>query len=184
MSGQIRKELPAGYYNDAYKYQYDWRCYINLADNITKQMKLTGAQNKKIIDIGCGVGWFTDHLYFNVSRDITGIDFSEKGLLHAKREFPCINFILANVYEFDYSGYEVALIMETLEHLENDKKVIEKLDKGCQVYASVPYLKERDCEAHVRIFDEKVIAERYGEYLDLKSIVQIESFIAFYGVRK
>ena len=117
-------------------------------------------------------------------RNIKGIDFSEKGLMHAKRQFPCIEFIQANVYEFDYGEYEVAIIMETLEHLEKDDELIKMLPKGCQVFASVPYQDLRDCAVHVRLFDEEVIKERYGEYLELKSIVQVDQFLMIYGVRK
>jgi 2-polyprenyl-3-methyl-5-hydroxy-6-metoxy-1,4-benzoquinol methylase len=179
-----RKELPAGYYDDAYKFSYDWQQYIKLADKMVEQMKLTGAKDKKIIDVGSGVGWFTDHLYFNVSRETSGIDFSEVAIMHAKRMYPCCKFICGSVYDYDYSGCEVAVIMETLEHLEKDIELIEKLPQGCKIYASVPYELQRDCAAHVRIFNEEIVRERYSKAIDIISIAQVDQFLLFYGVRK
>ena len=151
-------------YNIRYKYGYNWSCYSELANHIIRVMSENKEHGKKTIDVGCGIGWFTDMYYFNISRDVKGIDFSTLAILfHARRMYPAIEFEIADIFKYDYTGYELAILMEVLEHIDDDVGLIEKLPKGCTVYATVPFEKERMDITHVREYSINSVTERYGK---------------------
>ena len=179
------KEFDQAIYNERYKYGYDWNDYNNLAVKVIQMCNETGAKGKPTIDIGCGVGWFTDMYYFNVSRDITGIDFSEKAILcHARRMYPSITFGIENIYEYDYNKYQVALLTEVLEHVEKDIELLSRLPQGCKVYATIPFESERRDITHVREYTLKGTHDRYGSVLDIERCEKFEQYIIIYGIRK
>lgn len=180
-----KKEFGPDIYDMRYKYGYNWGCYITLGSNLITMAIEKGYKDKKTIDIGCGVGWFTDMYYMNVSRDIKGIDFSGKALdFHAKRMFPCIEFSEINIYNFDYTGYEVAIFMEVLEHIAEDKSLFSKLQKGCAVFCTVPFEKERQDITHVREYTISDVYKRYEDLLDIRECKKVDQYILFYGVKK
>lgn len=172
-------------YNSRYKYGYNWGCYTQLGNRLLEVMRMVGCADKKIIDIGCGVGWFTNEIYFNVSRNVRGIDFSDKAIDHyARLAYPSIEFYVADIYECDYSGYEVAVLTEVLEHLDRDKELLARLPKGCKVFATVPLDHMREDPTHRRIYQMDTIKERYGDILDVQLVSQQGQFIMFWGLRK
>jgi 2-polyprenyl-3-methyl-5-hydroxy-6-metoxy-1,4-benzoquinol methylase len=180
-----RKEFGSQIYNVRYKYGYNWGCYQKLALHLIQMMEKNVEKDKKVIDIGCGVGWFTDMCYFNISRDIKGIDFSKLAILfHANRMYPAIDFEIADIYEYDYTGCEVAILMEVLEHIDKDIELISRLPSGCIVYATVPFEKERMDMTHVREYSINSTMERYGELLDFKTCEKFEQYIVIRGIRK
>jgi 2-polyprenyl-3-methyl-5-hydroxy-6-metoxy-1,4-benzoquinol methylase len=179
------KEYDSAIYNIRYKYGYNWSCYQNLSAKLVRMMIDNGEKDKKTIDIGCGVGWFTDMYYFNVSRDVKGIDFSELGIrFHAERMYPAIEFEIANIYDYDYTGNEVAIMMEVLEHVDNDKELISKLPEGCMLYATVPFEKDRQDITHVREYSIDETMKRYGDLLEFKACEKFENYIIIVGKRK
>lgn len=179
------KEFNADIYGLRYKYGYNWGCYQNLAIHLIKMMVENKENDKKIIDIGCGVGWFTDMTYFNVSRNISGVDFSKIAIwFHARRLYPAIKFHIANIYDHDYTGCEVAILTEVLEHVDKDLDLLEKLPKGCTVYATIPFEKERQDITHVREYSIDSVTKRYGRVLEFKTVEKFEQYIVVCGVKK
>jgi 2-polyprenyl-3-methyl-5-hydroxy-6-metoxy-1,4-benzoquinol methylase len=179
------KEYNNTIYDIRYKYGYNWACYQNLAVHMIDMMEKNNEYGKKTIDIGCGVGWFTDMMYFNVSRNIKGIDFSELAIkFHAIRSYPSIDFETANIYDYNYEGYEMAVLMEVLEHVDNDIGLISSLPQGCVLYATVPFEDKRRDMTHVREYSINSVMERYGELLELKTCEKFEDFIIIRGIRK
>ena len=179
------KEFNQDIYSIRYKYGYNWSCYHNLSKHILKMMVDNKENGKKIIDIGCGIGWFTDMTYFNISRDIKGIDFSNLAILfHARRMYPAIEFEIADIYKYDYTGNQVAVLMEVLEHIDNDVELISNIPVGCAVYATVPFEKERQDVTHVREFSIKGTMERYKDILDITTCEKFEQYIVIRGIRK
>lgn len=184
-SERIIKEFGADIYSLRYKYGYNWGCYQNLAIHLIKMMVENKEMNKKFIDIGCGVGWFSDMLYFNVSRDIKGIDFSKLAILfHARRLYPAIEFEIVDIYDYDYAGCEVAIITEVLEHIDGDIELLDKLPKGCTVYATVPFEKERQDVTHVREYSIDSVTKKYGRLMKFKTVEKFEQYIVICGVIK
>ena len=73
-------------------------------------------------------------VYFNVSRNISGVDFSDLAIdFHAKRMYPSIEFVKGDIYEYDYTGCEVAILTEVLEHVEKDIELLKRIPVGCAV---------------------------------------------------
>ena len=178
----VPSEAGKGVYNSRYKYGYKWDVYAPLGNRVMEVMKMVGCDGKKIIDIGCGVGWFTNDIYYNVSRDVKGIDFAEKAIDHyARLAYPSIEFEVADVYKYDYTGFEVAVVTEVLEHLQGDLDLLKRLPKGCKVFATVPNDHEREDFTHVRYYTEDSIRERYGDILDLKLVSIQGQSILFWG---
>lgn len=185
METKTIKEYGSEIYSLRYKYGYNWACYRNLSMNLIQKMVLNKDTNKKTIDIGCGIGWFTDMLYFNISRNIRGIDFSKLAIqFHAKRMYPAINFEIADIYEYDYSDYQVAILTEVLEHIDKDIELLTRLPKDCIIYATVPFEKERMDITHVREYDINSIMARYKEIIDFKTCEKFEQYIIIRGIRQ
>ena len=120
----------------------------------------------KIIDLGCGVGYFatliTEHHY-------TGIDFSAKVIEIAKEINPNKKFIQANlldetVYSYIYDKSSVYVCLEALEHIEKDIEVLRTIPSGSPIIISVP---NRDFISHVRFFkNQNEIIERYKDIIE------------------
>lgn len=119
--------------------------YINLIGIIRKYL---GKRQTRILDIGCGVGTISFYLA-SKGHYVTGIDLSESAIKMAKKNAKVLH--LENNLEFllvDFpknsikDKFQVVLISEVLEHLNDDKKAIKLayglLEKGGTVIASCP----------------------------------------------
>ncbi len=180
-----KKEAGQEVYSARYKYGYNWSEYQNLSKHLMQKMADNKEMNKKIIDIGCGIGWYTDILYFNISRDITGIDFSKLAILfHARRMYPSVEFIIGDIYTHDYTGYQVAVLTEVLEHINNDLALLDRLPKGCRIYATVPFEKERYDPTHVREYSISSTMERYRDVMEIQACEKFEQYIYIIGTIK
>lgn len=78
-----------------------------------------------ILDLGCGEGTRLNYL-FSENKKIIGIDISEKALELAKRRYPKIKFIQADLEKIplEDNGFELIYSAYVLEHLEKPAKVI------------------------------------------------------------
>ena len=88
----------------------------------------------KILDIGCGGGLVSEGIA-KLGADVTGIDFIEENIRvakkHAKQSKLEINYIVKDFEkERLTSKYDVIIIFEVLEHLENWKSFLEKIQKN------------------------------------------------------
>ena len=88
----------------------------------------------KILDLGCGGGLVSEGIA-KLGADVTGIDFIEENIRvakkHAKQNKLEINYIVKDFEkERLTSKYDVIIIFEVLEHLENWKSFLEKIQKN------------------------------------------------------
>ena len=88
----------------------------------------------KILDVGCGGGLVSEGIA-KLGADVTGIDFIEENIRvakkHAKQSQLEINYIVKDFEkERLTSKYDVIIIFEVLEHLENWKSFLEKIQKN------------------------------------------------------
>lgn len=141
--------------------------------------KLSENSISKVLDIGCGPGQFANCMRDELPEvEYTGLDFSQTAIDFATQLNPTTQFIVADAVEYDYSSleYEAVVITEFLEHVHGDLTVLEKLNSGSLILATLPNM---DSEGHVRFlskdYDEAIqaIQERYSE---LCNIQQIEYF--------
>lgn len=136
-----------------------WRKVIQLLDN-----------NSIIADFGCGVGQFAQLILSNGLNYAYGVDFSEQAIEMAKERNGLDCFYLANLYDessFRIKDYNTAILLEVLEHVEHDMKILSYLPEGVRVIFSVPNF---DDPAHLRIYNCESVKERYGDILDISEI--------------
>lgn len=121
-----------------------------------------------IVDMGCGVGLFTDVLLEHEYTNYLGIDFSKMMLNKARERHPKMTFILGNITEKIiykvYSNHRIFMLLEVLEHIEKDIDALKGIPSGSLIIFSVP---DYDAKSHVRFFSNaKEVISRYHSVLD------------------
>lgn len=95
----------------------DWNIMRGIC--ILEYMGSTALFAPKILDIGCGTGWFTEKL----SRigEATGIDLSSDAIEIARLNYPRIDFMTANLYDYPFEpeSFDVVVAQEVLPHVED-----------------------------------------------------------------
>ena len=156
----MKKELGRKFYNDCYKVEpkynthYKNSPYFEMWESILNKVD-------DIADFGCGVGQFAQMAIDQGVKYSYGLDFSDTAIDRCKE----INdrFYLRSLHDEDvYSlrPYKTAVLLEVLEHLDNDKEVLTFIPKGRNIVISVPNF---DSEGHVRYFkDIEEVLNRYS----------------------
>ncbi|MFA5599027.1 MAG: class I SAM-dependent methyltransferase [Phenylobacterium sp.] len=165
----MKKQKDCNWYNNAYKklVEYNKQPEKSGYYPIWFQAMSWINEDAKILDLGCGPGQFAKLLHKNGKNYVLGVDFSEVAIEKAKDNNPLLNFIVGDLHDNDAYDceYDVVLLFEVLEHIENDILVLNKIKKDKVVIFSVPSF---DAESHVRFFaDLKSVLERYRDYIDI-----------------
>jgi len=168
------KEYPKEWYDKSYiDSNYNLpihECgYYNLYKTVLSLMPYN--KGIKILELGCGTGRLARLLYDNGYKRYIGIDFSEIAIQSAKKYAPECTFIVEDIVSDCESNLfktaDLFIILETLEHIEKDRLVIERIPEAKRVIISVP---PNDYKSHVRFFDSfESIEKRYGDLLDFSS---------------
>lgn len=95
-------------------------------------VKLTG---KKVIDVGCGDGVYTNELFKQYHpKQIIGVDSSINAIklaqvLHSKNER--IQFKTCSIYDLNrsFSHFDIAIVRGVIHHVENPQKAIASVTK-------------------------------------------------------
>ena len=87
--------------------------------------------NTKILDVGCGGGLMSEGMC-KIGANVTGIDFVKENInvakTHSKKNNLKINYIIKDFEKEEISSkYDVIIIFEVLEHLNNWKTFIKKI---------------------------------------------------------
>ena len=98
---------------------------------ILETLNKKNLNNTKILDIGCGGGLVSEGLS-KIGATITGIDFIKENInvakMHAKKNNLKINYFVKDFEkEKITSKYDVIIILEVLEHLNNWEKFVKKI---------------------------------------------------------
>lgn len=165
------------YYDEMYKRGYDTTRYQLLYKDIAEK-----CGSEPTLDIGCGTG----DLFRFIDR-LAGFDISSEGINQAKEKLGEVLSYEAehtkkrmideriwqgDIYEEEIeSGYENYLLIEVLEHLKDDKKIIGKIPKGKKIIFTVPSFKD---PSHVRTFNREKVKERYGDQIIIEAISRYE----------
>lgn len=171
-----RHELGFEYYDNVYmfakKYKdgYKKSPYLKIWEYIMTKIH----PEEAIVDLGCGTGQFAQMCKAYKKKYAYGVDFSPQAILMANERCPDLKFYLGDlmnptVYNHDF--YAVAVCLEVLEHVHEDRSIIENIPSGKRIIFGVPNF---DSAGHVRMFKSKrEIKERYG---DLVSCTDIKIF--------
>ncbi len=76
--------------------------------------------DERVLDIGCGIGAVAHHVATTCNAKVVGIDYSERNLEQARRQFshPNVEYCLGDVTQGLPPGpYDVVILSNVLEHL-------------------------------------------------------------------
>jgi len=101
---------------------------------ILDQINNRDITNLKILDVGCGGGIICEPLA-RLGAKVTGIDFAPNNIkvakTHSKRNKLKINYIYKDIEKSKLDEkYDIILMFEVLEHLDNWKKTIKNIKKN------------------------------------------------------
>lgn len=111
----------------------------------------------KIVDAGCGSGWFTNMLTNEfINSEVCGYDFSETAIEYSKQKYPSVKFKTFDLYKkFPYKC-DLIFCFSVLEHLKYPKVVIQnfattKTNTG-RIILVVPNGKVDTFEGHIHFW--------------------------------
>ena len=97
---------------------------------------------KKIIDLGCGEGFFEAFLLKNkYGAEMVGIDINPDSIKYAQKNNPGVKFLTGDILNLKMKGnFDLVLMLEVLEHLPQPGKALktsQSLSK--KILVSVPW---------------------------------------------
>ena len=101
---------------------------------ILDQIKNKNIKNLKVLDVGCGGGIICEPLA-RLGAKVTGIDFAPNNIIaakiHSKKNKLKINYINKDIEKSELDEkFDIILMFEVLEHLDNWKKTIKNIKKN------------------------------------------------------
>ena len=101
---------------------------------ILEQINNREIKNLKILDVGCGGGIICEPLA-RLGAKVTGIDFAPNNIkaakIHSKKNKLKIKYIYNDIEKSKLNGkFDLILMFEVLEHLDNWKKTIKNIKKN------------------------------------------------------
>ncbi|MFA9456773.1 class I SAM-dependent methyltransferase [Halalkalibacter sp. AB-rgal2] len=163
-----------GGYKNMYRKHYSTSPYFKVWNKAIEIIKTI--DNPAMIEIGCGVGQFAQMLFDHHYTQYKGIDFSDTAISLAQTRNPLFqkNFSIDDAYTSSIyeEHYNLVILFEVLEHLQQDLPVLANIKKGVKVIFSVPNF---DSASHVRHFQSKEhVFERYRNELHINQIHPIK----------
>lgn len=185
-------EQPTKYYDDLYSRSKirSWEDYRTPRKQLYEVAAEMIDPGSSVVDLGCGPGHFA--MYLNANRaDIMaydGCDFSKVAIDQAaaldlpdKYYFEVLDLTLVKSL-YGFPDNYIFVMMEVLEHIEDDLHVLNAIPSGSTCIISVP---EFDNPAHVRTFaDMDAVRARYGDLIDIQDVRHIHKWHLFKGVKK
>lgn len=138
----IWNQVPVDYYQTGIRknfLQKLWHSHkINLAEKLIKTREF-----KNCLDVGCNSGYMLSQLQKKFPKaSYVGVDIYDKAIDFAKENYPAINFKVADATRlpFKTKSFDLVTFYETIEHVENPKKVLKELrriltDSGALILA-------------------------------------------------
>ena len=105
-----------------------------------------------VVDAACGEGYGTDYASI-FAKSATGADISKEATDFASSVYPTATYVTKDCCDFDYSGADLVISFETIEHLPDPEKFLEAV-KACQgrIVISTPNRKLYD--PHAKLGDK------------------------------
>jgi predicted RNA methylase len=166
------KQQPPEYYNGIKYNRPDiYERYRIIYDNAATLLPATDKCDK-IIDLGCGVGYFAMTVQKLGYDDYLGVDFSDAMIKLARARCPQMEFIKCDLFsDFMMDVFEqetMYVLLEVLEHVKKDRELLQKLPRGSTVIFSLP---SYDATSHVRHFrHENQVVARYRDIISFRTI--------------
>ena len=100
---------------------------LRRGEAILTLLRSLGLVHPKILDLGCGTGWFTDQL--SHMGEAIGIDLSETAITLASSQFPHVAFMSGNLYEIPLlpEQFDVVVSQEVIAHVEDQMRFLDRI---------------------------------------------------------
>lgn len=125
----IWNQVPPDYYEKGINANIFQRIWHTKKLSIFKDI-INGIKCKKILDVGCAAGNFTNNISHIFPRaKITGIDAYSRAIEYGKNKYPHINFILADAHNlpFKNNSFDLIICYETIEHIIDPLKALKEM---------------------------------------------------------
>jgi len=144
-------------------------------------------ENKRVLDIGCGFGWFELYALDQKVKEIIGLEINEEALSTAKKYItnPNVKFMTGNAIHlpFEKEVFDTIVAWEVIEHIPKNtekrmfQEIFRVLKPGGKLYLSTP-----SHSLLAKIFDPAwwLIGHRHYHYATLKKIAQETGFKLLY----
>lgn len=102
---------------------------IHQAEMAERWLNRLGRTDLKILDAGCGTGWFCDRLLRYGA--VTGIDLADEVIMRARTRIPGATFIAGDVLSaaLPPASFDVMTSFEVLSHVADQPRFIEQLSR-------------------------------------------------------
>jgi len=177
-----KEEKDANWYNNYYNLvksdHYSKSVYYPMWIKALELIK----DKQKILDIGCGRGEF-GQMVVESRKKYTGFDFSKVAINEAKNlKLKDAYFFIGNIENKSlYKDYDIYILLEVLEHVTNDKRILRNIKIGKDIIFSVP---DFDYASHVRLFNNKEeILNRYSSLIKIKNIYKFNMRFLCYAIK-
>jgi SAM-dependent methyltransferase len=96
------------------------------ADEILGIINSLSLSQPRILDFGCGNGWFTERL--SGLGEATGIDLSKKAMDAAGKQFPDINFIGGDLFQHQFPSeyFDIVVSQQVIPHVQDQAGYLER----------------------------------------------------------
>jgi 2-polyprenyl-3-methyl-5-hydroxy-6-metoxy-1,4-benzoquinol methylase len=119
LDDDIVRNLPA--FPDNHPLSSEWKMRAKSANRIWSAINKTS--NNKILDLGCGNGWFSGMLAKNPENQVLGMDINSTELRQAARLFSSQNcsFVQGNIFEMELpkNSFTHIVLNASIQYFEN-----------------------------------------------------------------
>jgi len=126
-----------------------------------------------VIELGCNAGNFATLMHKKGVKYI-GVDIQKDKIDQARKVLPKMKFKVCDITK-DVNLLKKAssfVSFQCLEHIKEDKKVLNAITQGTKVIISVPNSKFK---GHVRWYEVDGWKERFSTYIDLDKVITIQN---------
>ena len=85
------------------------------------QLAAKGVVNKRVLDIGCGLGWGAEYLAKKKAKQVLGIDRSGAAINYARQKYSCPNLVFKTLEAQKIrrltGSFDMVVAFELIEHL-------------------------------------------------------------------
>lgn len=131
-SDAIVKRLP--YVTKTHRYYQEWKLRQKSAERLIKYLNATKTR-LKILDIGCGNGWFSHQLSTIPHSEVFALDINDVELEQATRVFskPNLKFVYANIFASEtltvLKDFDIITVNSCIQYFPNLSKTIDVLEQ-------------------------------------------------------
>lgn len=94
-----------------------------LEHRLKLSQKYVEFKNKKVLDVGCGVGMFLNQ-FKKLGAEVYGIDIDKKKVAIAQEKFVNVQVAHAEDMPFRKGTFDIIWLHEVIEHVDDDSKTI------------------------------------------------------------